>query len=403
MKAKITLLTFSLVLILNACKESSKNDCLDVKHLMDIAVTKYQKVLAELPDTALMPGFIPTDEDQWHTVSIYDWTSGFFPGVLWYLYEYTGEQELKEAAAHWTAYLEPVSHSKNKDHDLGFMMYCSYGNGYRLTGDLEYRDILLETADSLSKLYNPNVGTILSWPSGKRDHGWSHNTIIDNMMNLELLFWAGKAGNSPKYKEIAVNHAETTRKNHIRTDFSTYHVAVYDSLSGEFQKGVTHQGYADNSMWARGQAWGIYGFTMVYDKTGDSVFLETAVNLANKFLSELPEDKVPYWDFNAPAIPDEPKDASAAAIAASGMIKLATLITDPELKKHFHDEAVEILKSLSTHYLADENKASVLVHSVGSKPHHSGIDYSLIYADYYFLEALLREDEWQKNNHDNCK
>ena len=196
-------------------------------------------------------------------VSPHDWTSGFFPGVLWYDYEYSHEPEIKEKAIHFTKLLESLS-GKVTSHDMGFQMFCSYGHAYRLTKDDYYKDILLKSADELAKLYNPRVGTILSWPWKVKESNWPHNTIIDNMMNLELLFWAAKHGGGKRLYDIALSHACVTKANHFRTDGSCYHVAVYDTISGKLIKGITHQGYSDASMWARGQAWAIYGYTMVY-------------------------------------------------------------------------------------------------------------------------------------------
>ncbi len=209
------------------------------------------------------------------------------------------------------------------NHDLGFMFYCSFGNGYRLTQDTAYHNILLTAADSLATLFNPKVGTILSWPSMREKMNWPHNTIIDNMINLELLFWASKNGGSQDHCNIAVKHAETCMKMLIRPDYTTIHVAVFDTVDGHFIKGVTHQGYADSSLWARGQAWGIYGYAMCYRETGKPEFLETAQKLADVFIQRLPEDGIPYWDFDDPAIPNTTKDASAAAVAASGMLELS--------------------------------------------------------------------------------
>lgn len=197
------------------------------------------------------------------------------------------------------------------DHDLGFLMLCSYGNGYRLTADSGYKQILLASADSLATLFNPNVGTILSWPRNVEMFG-GHNTIMDNMINLEMLFWASKNGGDKSLYDIAVKHAETTMNHHFRPDGTCYHVAVYDPEDGHFIKGVTHQGYSDSSTWARGQAWAVYGYTMVYRETRDKRFLDFACKVTDAYLERLPEDMVPYWDFDDPAIPQAPRDASAA-------------------------------------------------------------------------------------------
>lgn len=271
------------------------------------------------------------------TTDIYGWTSGFFPGTLWFLYEFTNDSCWKEKAVEWTLPLEP-NRTNTKDHDVGFMMYNSFGKGFALTKNESYRDILVQTANSLMTRYNPNVHSIQSWEGGKSHHDtiiWQFPVIIDNMMNLELLFWAARETGDKKYYDVAVTHANTTIKNHLREDFSCYHVVDYDTITGEVRDRATAQGYADNSAWARGQAWGIYGFTMVYRETGDSKYLSVAQKMADFFLHNpsLPEDKVPLWDFNAgqdgytkkwkfdeTKIGYIPRDASAAAIAASALL-----------------------------------------------------------------------------------
>ncbi|MFW5709970.1 MAG: glucuronyl hydrolase [Bacteroidota bacterium] len=380
-----------------ACEEEKKK-CLDTGKYLDYGTEQVMRTLSQIPEDSLMPRAIPHGDSTWEMVNIYDWTSGFFPGILWYMYEYNEEEYWKSTAKKWTAILEPVKQMDKKYHDLGFMMYCSFGNGYRLTGNEEYKEILLETADSLTRLFNPNVGTIVSWPWGHGD--WAHNTIIDNMMNLELLFWAAKNGGGQRYYDIAYTHAKTTMENHIRDDNTTYHVVNYDTTTGDFIQGITHQGYSDSSTWARGQAWGIYGFTMSYRETGEEAFLETAKRLANPFLERLPEDHVPYWDFDAPHIPDEPKDASAAAIAASALLELSTLVNNPDEQFYYRDMANKMLHSLSENYLSGDENPALLKHSVGSKPHGKEIDYSINYADYYYIEALLREKALQETEND---
>nr|WP_294545612.1 glycoside hydrolase family 88 protein [uncultured Bacteroides sp.] len=340
------------------------------------------------------------------TTDIYGWTSGFFPGTLWFLYEFTNDSCWKEKAVEWTLPLEP-NRTNTKDHDVGFMMYNSFGKGFALTKNESYRDILVQTANSLMTRYNPNVHSIQSWEGGKSHHDtiiWQFPVIIDNMMNLELLFWAARETGDKKYHDVAVTHANTTIKNHLREDFSCYHVVDYDTITGEVRDRATAQGYADNSAWARGQAWGIYGFTMVYRETGDSKYLSVAQKMADFFLHNpsLPEDKVPLWDFNAgqdgytkkwkfdeTKIGYIPRDASAAAIAASALFELYQYTKNPE----YYDSAVTMIHSLaSEQYRAvpGSNAGFLLMHSTGSLPHGKEIDVPLVYADYYFLEALLR-------------
>ncbi|KAI9430950.1 glycosyl hydrolase [Russula earlei] len=350
-----------------------------------------RKTLASLPaDTPNIPRSIPANARQWKLVDYKDWTSGFWPGILWYLFEASHTDTFNVAAAKYASQLEPLSRQPAYDHDLGFQVYCSYGNGYRLTNNPAYKKILLATADTLATLYNPKVGTILSWPREVKHFG-AHNTIMDNMMNLELLFWAAKHGGSKHLYDIARQHAITTMHNHFRKDYSSYHVVLYDTLTGKKIKGITHQGYADESMWARGQSWAIYGFTMCYRETKDTAFLNFAQKVADVYLQRLPADLIPYWDFDAQGIPNIPKDASAACVTASALLELSGFVTNKTKAAMYRAKAVQMLQNLSTdHYLAKETNTAFLLHSTGHKPNNSEVDASIIYADYYYVEALLR-------------
>lgn len=322
----------------------------------------------------------------------WEWTSGFYPGILWYMYEYTRDQKWADEARHFTQLTESQQYVKNT-HDMGFKMYCGYGNGYRLAGDAGYRDVLIQSAKTLITRYNPTVGLIRSWDFNKDK--WQYPVIIDNMMNLELLFWATKATGDSTYYHIAVNHAKKTIENHFRDDNSSFHVVDYDTITGNPRLKQTHQGYADGSAWARGQAWGLYGYTMCYRETGDKAFLEQARKI-EKFIfahPNMPKDLVPYWDFNAPDIPDAPRDASAAAICASALYELSTYVAQKEAKD-CRKKADTIIKSLSSPAYRsplNENFGFLLLHSTGAKPSNTEVDVPLIYADYYFLEALLRK------------
>lgn len=368
-------------------KKGTLNDSL----LINNCVEKIKSTMVSLNEVDSLPRNIYPGQKEWNKVGIHDWTSGFWPGLLWYAYEASGDEDVKEYAQKFTEPLEGVLDVPVDNHDLGFMLYCSFGNGYRLTGNKVYHDFLLKAADSLATLYNPKVGTILSWPVMVEKMNWPHNTIIDNMINLELLFWASKNGGGKHLYDIAVEHAETSLKTLIRPDFTTYHVAVFDTTNGHFIKGVTHQGYADESLWARGQGWGIYGYAMCYRETGKKKFLKTSQKLADVMLERLPDDSIPYWDFNDPDIPNAPRDASAAAVAASGMLELSELVKPKKLKEKYFNAAVKMLSSLSSDkYLSKDENESLLLHSTGHKPKNSEVDASIIYADYYFLEALLR-------------
>jgi unsaturated chondroitin disaccharide hydrolase len=367
-------------------------DKFDVNKQLSYCDTQIKRTINQIPDSCLMPRSMNNDESKWHTVNIYDWTSGFWPGILWYNYENTGNEVIKEKAIRYTECLEPLSDiSHIGDHDIGFQLFCSYGNAYRITGKKEYRDIILNGAEKLSKLYNPVAGTILSWPNMVQKMGWPHNTIMDNMMNLEILFWAAKNGGDEKYYNIALSHAKKTKETSFRNDGSNYHVSVYDTVSGNFVKGVTNQGIHDESMWARGQAWAIYGFTMVYRETKDKEFLRFAEKAADLYLKRLPEDDIPFWDFDDPAIPDAPKDASAAAITASALLELSQLEDNKEKAEKYVNNATNMLKSLSSeNYQSRKSKPSFLMHCTGNYPGGYEIDASINYGDYYYIEALYR-------------
>ena len=367
----------------------------DVDESLSYCAAQVTRSLAEMQplDYTMMPRTIANNKKTWECrkVSKEEWCSGFWPGILWYEYEFSGDSAMLSEARNYTASLAYLSEMPAFDHDLGFLMFNSFGNGYRLTGDTTYKAILLRTADTLATLFNPNVGTLLSWPREVQQSGWPHNTIMDNMINLELLFWASKNGGDPSLAQLAVSHADKTMENQFRKDYSSYHVAVYDTVTGAFIKGVTHQGYSDNSMWARGQAWAIYGFTMVYRETRDKKYLDFVQKVADVYIENLPDDLVPYWDFNDPAIPNAPRDASAAAITASALLELSTLVDDPMLVQKYRKLAVQMLKSLSAaNYRSGTAKPSFLLHATGHKPNGSEVDASIIYADYYFLEALTR-------------
>lgn len=377
-----------------------------INRVISVAEQQYTKMLEANTDLTKYPRTTNIDGNTKY-VGIRDWTGGFWPGSLWYLYDFTKENQWKDAAVRWTESLEQNQYNTSH-HDIGFMMYCSYGNALRYTHSKKYEDILVQSAKSLIARYNPVVKSIKSWNTKK---SWAENTwyfpvIIDNMMNLELLFYASKKTGDPVYRNVAVNHAETTRKNHLRNDYSSYHVVDYDTLTGKVLFQQTNQGFSDNSQWARGQAWGIYGFTVVYRETRDKKFLNTAREMADFYISNpnLPKDKIPYWDFNvnqagykadwkydASKFSYIPRDASAAAITASALLEMSHYLGSEG--KKYRNFAVETLRSLSSpQYLADPgtNGFFILKHSTGSVPHGSEIDVPLVYADYYFLEALLR-------------
>lgn len=380
-----------------------------VKENFDFAVRQTEHMLKAVPaGKAAMPHTM-NKSGKTSCVSIYGWTAGFFPGNLWYLTEYTGDPVWKDSAEVWTKKMEPIQKFTD-NHDIGFMMYCSYGNAYRLTKNEAYKDILVESAKSLCTRYNPTIGAIKSWNSWRSWNGdevFKFPVIIDNMMNLELLFFASKATGDDSYKKVAISHAEKTMVNQIRKDGSAFHLTLYSPETGKFIKGETSQGYSDNSAWSRGQGWAIYGFTVVYRETKDPRFLATALKTADYYVdhANLPSDKIAWWDFNAyqpgfvpgkrsnaGKIVTNYRDASAAAVTASALFELSTY-TKGEKQKKYWNTAKQILESLgSPQYRAKEgtNGNFILMHSVGAIPHNSEIDVPLVYADYYFLEALLR-------------
>ena len=389
-----------LAVVLGFCMCTHKpSGTLDVNKALDYCAKQTQRTLTELEtdsgiDYTMMPRNIMADEQHWNCrkATKEEWCAGFWPGVLWYDYEYTKDKQVLEEAENFTHSLKFLSHIPAYDHDLGFLVFCSYGNGYRLTKNPAYKQVILDTADTLATLFNPIVGTILSWPREVEPRNWPHNTIMDNMINLEMLFWAAKNGGNPYLYDIAVSHADKTMKSQFRPDYTSYHVAVYDTITGNLIKGVTHQGYADSTMWARGQAWAIYGYTMVYRETHDVRFLDFARKVSDVYLSRLPEDMIPYWDFNAPELSSgEPKDASAAAITASALLELSTYINNSDSASFYRNKAVEMLQILSSPaYQARNKKDAFLLHSVGHMNKGWEVDASISYADYYYLEALVR-------------
>ncbi len=374
------------------CGCGSKPMDMVIDDAFENAMKQYSAFCTNLDRT---PGMLPrsmkdgvvTMEDPRDTNS---WVLGFFPGSLWYIYEYTGDEQFRRQAEKFTSYVEPQK-TNTTNHDVGFMVGCSFGNQYRLVGGEDVKDIMLEAAESLSKRYNPAVKCTQSWRTGLR--GWSFPVIIDNMMNLELLVWASKESGDPKYLDMAVNHSYTTIRNHFRPDCSSYHVVSYNPVTGEVEARQTQQGHSDSSAWSRGQAWGLYGYTMMYRYTGNNDFLEQARKIAAFMIDHprMPDDMIPYWDFDAPDIPDAARDVSAAAIMCSALIELSTFC--PDKKQKYTETAEKQLRILSSSkYTAKvgTNGCYLLMHGTGNYPKGKEVDAPLSYADYYYLEALLR-------------
>jgi unsaturated chondroitin disaccharide hydrolase len=352
------------------------------------AAKQYHVLMQKLPEGVMPRSF---SNDTLRTCTSDNWISGFYPGTLTYLYEITKDQSLYDEAVKRVKLLEKEQY-KTSTHDLGFMMYCSFGTLNRITPNEQYKQILLTSARSLAQRFNPKVGCIRSW--GRLTDSSEFRVIIDNMMNLELLLWAAKTANDPALRRIAITHANTTMQNHFRRDYSSYHVVVYDPQTGAVVKKQTAQGAADESAWARGQAWGLYGFTMMYRETKDKKYLDHAQHIAQFILNHpnLPADKIPYWDFNAPGIPNTYRDASAAAVMASALLELAGY-SEGDMAKNYVNTAGTILHTLSSPaYKAaiGENGGFILKHSVAHMPKNVEVDVPLPYADYYYVEAMLR-------------
>lgn len=393
MKIKKLSLTLAIFLLLTAFKPATKSEIVQsnwVRKGIDRAQFQLKAMAKTIegmkPDSAIFPRSY-SKEEKMKWAGKHDWTSGFYPGSLWYAYELTGDSSIGVYARKFTNQLNSIQFYRG-NHDVGFMMYCSYGNAIRLKPQATDELVLVNTAKSLASRFSPVTKTIRSWDFGT----WSYPVIIDNMMNLELLYWASNDTKDEKYKNIAIQHADATIKNHFRKDFSSYHVVSFDAATGGVESKETHQGFSDLSAWARGQAWGLYGFTFSYRETREQRYLDQAKAIASFIMNNpaTPADLIPYWDYNAPDIPKSPRDASAAAITASALLELSKLVPDG---KPYFNYAEKILKTLSgDEYLAQkgENNGFILMHSVGSFPHNSEVNAPIIYADYYYLEGLKK-------------
>ena len=392
----IKLIGILLLFVLFGCsnqnsKESKSNLISHVSKQMEYAI----QLAIPLKDSVLVSPRT-TENGELKLVRSKDWTSGFFPGNLWMVYELTGDDKWKKQALDFTLPLENEQWNGGT-HDMGFKMFCSFGKAWQFTGDSAYRDILIQSAKTLATRFNPAVGCIRSW-----DHNtdkWDFPVIIDNMMNLELLMWAAKETSNDTLKNIAVTHAKTTLKNHFREDNSSYHVIDYNPETGVVENKNTHQGYSDESAWARGQAWGLYGYTMMYRETGMQEFLVQAEKIAKYILSRpgISEGKIPYWDFNAPNIPNEPFDASAGAIIAAALYELANYSSNTILYNSVADKLLATLSSPEFLAPVGENAGFLLLHSTGHLPNNSEIDVPIVYADYYFLESIIKRKNMEKN------
>jgi hypothetical protein len=364
----------------------------ELSQLIQFSAIQLSNTVVQLGSTNLYPRSTLTN-GTWETVSSSDWTCGFFAGTLWYLYEQTGDPHFETWAQQWTAGIASQEFNTNTD-DIGFMINTSFGNGYRVTGSSNYRSVLLQAADSLTNRYNSIVGCLaddllLAPPQ--------FQVIIDTMMNTELLYHGADINGDTNLSNEAISHAKHAMTNQIRADGSTFQLVLYSTVDGSLLYQGTRAGYSATSTWARGQAWAIYGFTMAYRETGYAPFLNAAEGLAGYYLANVPSDYVPYWAFDAPDIPNAPRDSSAAAITLSALVQLSQLATDMQDSAMLWNGAHNILESLgSTNYLAQGTTSSgILLHGTGEPPQFSDaeVNVSLVYGDYYFIEALQRYAE----------
>ena len=390
------LLTGLIVIIFSGCvvaqkkatHQPDKNLLSTIEKNFTDAAAQYKVLQQNLPADKFPKTYFPTTNKYEFSNSGW-WCSGFYPGTLLLLYQQTKDETLYKEAQRILEVLKKEQFN-TRTHDLGFMMYCSFGNANLIQPSAAYKDILVTSAKSLSTRFSPVTQCIKSW-DGKANE---YLVIIDNMMNLKLLFWATQVTGDSSFYKIAVTHANTTIKNHFRADNSSYHVINYNSQTGAIQQKRTAQGFADESAWARGQAWGLYGYTETYRETKDVKYLQQA-NKIGAFLLDhpnLPVDKIPYWDFNAPNIPNALRDVSAATIMASALLELSEYV-DKNLSVKYFKTAETILKNLSTEQYkaaAGTNGGFLLKHSVGHFPAQTEIDVPLTYADYYFVEAMIR-------------
>ena len=375
------------------CQQGQSELDKKIDQTLNTAVAQYSYMATQLTE-GRFPKTYFADTDMLETSDSGWWCSGFYSGTMLYLDQSLGTDTFQAEIDNSLQHLEKEQFNTST-HDLGFMMFCSYGHANRLNPTPAYESILMNSAKSLATRYNKNAKAIRSWDSAPWNKGGADDlvVIIDNMMNLELLFWASKHSGDPTYAQIAVNHANTTMEHHYRDDYSSYHEVIYDQNTGAVKQQITNQGYADASSWARGQAWGLYGYVVMYRETKDVKYLEFAKHIADFIVKHpnMPKDMVPYWDFNAPDIPDALRDSSAAAIMASALLELSSYTQGAYL-----DSAKAMLETLlSPEYIAAEgtNGGFLLKHGVGNMPNKTEIDTPLTYGDYYLVEAMVRYKE----------
>lgn len=402
---KILIITMGISLLMSSCENTPKKVVTDTFVATNVAHAHQQlgneiKVI-EASGKVLNPVTIKADGSTYYC-KYSDWRSGFFPGSIWYLYELTQDTTLLPLAIKYTNAIEETK-NLTWHHDVGFMVNCSFGNGLRIADVPGYKDIMIQTARSLSTRFRPQAGVIQSWDvkgGWQAERGWECPVIIDNMMNLELLFEVTRLSGDSTFHHLALQHADRTLKEHFRPDGSCYHVIDYSLTDGSVRNRHTAQGYAHESIWSRGQAWAIYGYTICYRYTQDKRYLDQALKTFHMMVNHpnMPEDLVPYWDMLAPEIPNEPRDVSSASCIASALYEISTF-EELENAQEYKDYADRIMTSLaSPAYRAElgTNNNFLLMHSVGSIPHNAEVDKPLNYADYYFIEALKRKNDLNK-------
>ena len=397
------LISILLLMILTALLLQCKNKPVDNQASRDLdslitenllfAQNKITYFLENL-DVNTYPGSID-DNGQLVTITAKSWEAGYLAGILWYLYDYTKEEKWKVYAQQWTAGLELQKFNKNS-HDLLFMLFASFGNGHKITQDELYKDVLIVGSKSLASRYDPEIKYIKSWDAFYQSMEIQYPVIIDALLANEMLFYVSRISGDPSFYNIAYNHALNTKKDFFREDYSTYYLIEYDTIHNTLKDKRTWMGYSDESTWSRGHARAIYGSAVTFRETGDSSFLELAKNTAKYYMEHprLPADLIPYWDFDDPDIPNTPRDASAACIAASGLLELASLLP-PEEQGKYADFAIRTLKNLASDVYRnrpDENLGFILKHSTGSCSWNLDVDKPKISADYYFIESLIKLD-----------
>ncbi|MFC1541633.1 glycoside hydrolase family 88 protein [Candidatus Latescibacterota bacterium] len=386
----IIIMLFGIIVSFVSCSgpvpeiEPESGVSIPIEETFDFAAEQLEKTVVQIDDSERFPRFI-NEEGIWETLDSHAWSSGFFAGCLWFMYEHTGDDNWKIYAIKWTDSMEREQFNK-ENHNNGFMMFSSFGNGYLLTGDEHYREVLIESARSLASRYSDAVGFI----KANDMEQWSFPVLIDTMVNIRLLFWAAENGGDPEWGTIAETHTLNTIRDHIRADGSTVQLIDYNPSTGDIITHDTLCGLNKDSAWARGQGQAIYGFAAAYDFTRNPAFLDAARKVADNFIMNLPDDYVPFWDFSDPNIPDTIRDSSAASIAAAGLFELARIVPDNSENKKYNNAAVHILSSLCTNYLADRDSSNgILDHATWKKPEDPQADTSLIWGDYNFFEALM--------------